>query len=57
MTTIVIGVMPQEQTQARAIAIATGEYKPKSRESAQTWLAAVAAEHASPGACQPRVFS
>jgi predicted transcriptional regulator len=29
MKTIVIGVMPQEQIRARAIAIAKGEYKPK----------------------------
>jgi len=28
MKTIVIGVMPQEQIRARAIAIAKGEYKP-----------------------------
>lgn len=32
MKTIVIGVMPQEQIRARAIAIAKGEYKPKPGE-------------------------
>jgi hypothetical protein len=32
MKTIVIGVMPQEQIWARAIAIAKGEYKPKPGE-------------------------
>jgi len=32
MKTNVIGVMPQEQIRARAIAIANGEYKPKSGE-------------------------
>ncbi|MEO8122000.1 MAG: transcriptional regulator [Rhodoferax sp.] len=32
MKTIVIGVMPQEQIRARALAIAKGEYKPKSGE-------------------------
>ena len=32
MKTIVIGVMPQEQIRARAIAIARGEYKPKPGE-------------------------
>ena len=32
MKTIVIGVMPQEQVRARAIAIARGEYKPKPGE-------------------------
>lgn len=32
MRTIVIGVMPQEQIRARAIAIAKGEYKPKPGE-------------------------
>jgi predicted transcriptional regulator len=32
MKTIVVGVMPQEQIRARAIAIAKGEYKPKPGE-------------------------
>ena len=32
MKTIVIGVMPQEQIRARAIAIAKGEYLPKASE-------------------------
>ena len=32
MKTIVIGVMPQEQIRARAIAIAKGEYKPRPGE-------------------------
>ena len=32
MKTIIIGVMPQEQVRARAIAIAKGEYKPKPGE-------------------------
>ena len=32
MKKIVIGVMPQEQIRARAIAIARGEYKPKAGE-------------------------
>jgi len=32
MKTITIGVMPQEQIRARAIAIAKGEYKPKPGE-------------------------
>ncbi len=37
MKTIVIGVMPQEQIRARALAIVKGEYKPKSREP-KIWL-------------------
>lgn len=32
MTTIVIGVMPQEQIRARTLAIAKGDYKPKPGE-------------------------
>ena len=32
MKTIVVGVMPQEQIRARAIAIAKGDYKPKAGE-------------------------
>jgi predicted transcriptional regulator len=32
MKTIVIGVMPQEQIRARAIAIVKGQYKPKPGE-------------------------
>ncbi len=32
MKTFVIGVMPQEQIRARAIAIAKGQYKPRSGE-------------------------
>ena len=32
MKTVVIGVMPQEQIRARAIAIAKGEYKPEPGE-------------------------
>ena len=40
MKTIVVGVMPQEQIRARAIAIAKGEYKPKPGEP-KIWFASM----------------
>ena len=40
MKTIVIGVMPQEQIRARTLAIARGDYKPKSGEP-KIWFASM----------------